>query len=604
MKREFGEVQRPGGETNLKALEWLEKTDSPFFCWIHYYDPHDPYEPPEPFRTEYKDRPYDGEIAYTDTLLGQVLDLLERRKLTDKTIVIVTGDHGEGLGEHHELTHAMFIYDSTLHVPLILKLPRRYSGDIAQTVQLVDIMPTLLDLLAIEKPSVLQGRSLIPLLQHQTLPETTAFSESQYAEIHYGWSPLYGITTDKFKFIQAPKSELFNLKDDPHESNNLHDSLASIAKTSSDRVTELRRKWAPSEAQQQNAAQVDLESQEALKALGYIGGGPSEKMKESGKTIDPKDKIDLVESLHAAFRDMKSNDLDAAQMKVTAITAKDPEIVDAYLLLGMIASKQEKYPEAIRAFQQTLSLRADNIIAIYNLAQVYRKSGDIDRAIDGFKEVLRRDPHYVNAMVNLGQIYSERNQLDIARPYYENAMERYRQMLNSSSTVEAIVSIHDSLSGLYFGQGKIDEAEKEIREILRLNPKHPEAHYNLAQVYEKRGELRMAAEEYQKEIEANPSNFKAYNDLALLLRGTGNFRDAVSLLREAVRLQPENFGVCYLLADSLTQSGGDLQQARELAEKAVRLNPQFRRGYTLLAEIYSKLGMSREAAAASQAAGP
>jgi len=341
-----------------------------------------------------------------------------------------------------------------------------------------------------------------------------------------------------------------------------------------------------------------------LKALGYIGGGPSEKMKESGKNMDPKDKIDLVESLHAAFRDMKANDMDAAQNKVTGIIGKDPEIVDAYLLLGMIASKQEKYPEAIRAFQQTLSLRPDNIIAIYNLAQVYRKSGETEKAIEGFKEVLRRDPHYVNAMVNLGQIYTESNQPEVAAPYYAKAMERYRQMLNSSSTVEAIVSIHDSLSGLYFGQGKIDEAEKEIREILRLSPKHPEAHYNMAQVHEKKAELRKATEEYQKEIQYNPTNFKAYNDLALLLRQTGNFLDSVPVLQDAVRIQPENFGACFLLADSLVQSGGDLQQARTLAEKAVSLNPQFRRGYVLLADIYSKLGMSREAAAANRAAGP
>jgi len=188
-------------------------------------------------------------------------------------------------------------------------------------------------------------------------------------------------------------------------------------------------------------------------------------------------------------------------------------------------------------------------------------------------------------------------------PYYQQAIRRYQQMLQSSGTVDAIASIHDSLSGVYFGQGKLEEAQKEIQEIIRLKPSHPDAHYNLAQIYEKRGMKKEAAEAYQQEIESNPDNFKAYNDLALLLRQEGQHERAIPLLQKAVRIQPDIFGPHYLLAESLLQTGGDLQTARTNAEKAVSLNPGFRRGYLLLAEIYSKLGMTKEAEQARRTAG-
>jgi tetratricopeptide (TPR) repeat protein len=240
-------------------------------------------------------------------------------------------------------------------------------------------------------------------------------------------------------------------------------------------------------------------------------------------------------------------------------------------------------------------------MAIFNLAVVYRKNGETQKAIQGFKEVLRRDPHYVNAMTNLGQIYFEENQPEQGMPYYRMAIERYQQMLQSSTTIDAIVSIHDSLSGVYFGQGKLEEARKEILEILRLKPNHPDANFNLAQIYERQGRIQEAADAYQEEIRQNPENFKAYNDLALLLRKEGQFGLAVPLLQKVVSIQPDQFGPHYLLAETLMQSGGSLEAARASAERAVALNPGFKRGYLLLSEIYSRLGMRKEAEQAHRA---
>lgn len=582
----LGEVQRPGGQTNEVALRWLQQTDAntPFFTWIHYYDPHDPYEPPEPFRTDYAGRLYDGEIAYTDTLVGQVVDTLKSRGLLKKTMIVVAGDHGEGLGQHHEENHGVFLYGEALHVPLIVTLPVRASGKVDQTVELVDVMPTVLDLLQIERPQPVQGRSLVPLMRRDKLPESPALSESLYSEKHYGWSPLYSLMTDSFHFIESPKPELFDVRSDPEENKNLYSPSDPMSKTMKERVQELLQKYAAG-SRQQSSSEVDLESQELLKSLGYIGSGPSEKMKESGKNIDPKDKIGLVENLHSAFGDMRRNQYDSANARIKDIMAADPEMVDAHFLQGMIASKQERYQDAVRAFQDTLQLRPDHLFAIFNLALVFRKTGESDKAMEGFKEVLRQDPHYVYAMVNLAELYAEKKDAEKASEYYHQAIARYEEMLQSSTTVDAIVSIHDTMSGVYFSEGKLDEAQREIEALVKLQPGRPDAHYNLAQIYEKRGDAQKAEEEYRNEIRYNPSNVKAYNDLAVLLWESKQYDRAVPALQELLKLQPDSFAGCYMLADSLLQTGGDLQQARELAERAAQINPQFRRATDLLAEI-------------------
>jgi arylsulfatase A-like enzyme/Tfp pilus assembly protein PilF len=586
----MGEVQRPGGQTNEAALRWMQRTDAkaPFFVWIHYYDPHDPYEPPEPFRTEYSGRLYDGEIAYTDTLVGQVIDALKARGLLKKTIIIVAGDHGEGLGQHHEENHGVFLYGEALHVPLIITLPARAAGKVDQTVELVDVMPTVLDLLQIARPKPVQGRSLVPLMRRGKLPESPALSESLYAEKHYGWSPLYSLMTDSFHFIESPKPELFDVRSDPGENKNLYSPSDPMSKTMRERVQELLQQYAAG-GQQQASAEMDLESQEILKSLGYIGSGPSEKMKESGRNIDPKDKIELVESVHAAFGDMHHNRYDEAKIRIEKIIAADPEMVDAHFLQGMIASKQERYQDAVSAFQDTLKLRPDHLFAVFNLALVFRKTGDSGKAMEGFKEVLRQDPHYVYAMVNLAELYAERKDPEKASEYYHRAIRRYEEMLQSSTTVDAIASIHDTMSGVYFSEGKLDDAQREIEALVRLQPGRPDAHYNLAQIYETRGEAQKAEEEYRNEIRYNPTNMKAYNDLAVLLWESKQFDRAVPALQDLLKLQPDSFAGCYMLADSMLQTGGDLQQARSLAERAVQINPQFRRAAELLAEIKRRL---------------
>ena len=212
-------VQRSGAETIAQTETWLDgrTDDAPFFLWLHLYDPHDPYAPPEPFLSM-SARPYDGEVAYTDALLGGFRQYLEDRGLLDDSLIILTGDHGEGLGDHGELAHGFFIYDSTIHVPLIIRPPGAVSGGrvVDAAVSHVDLYPTVLDAVGIDPPRPVHGQSLMAFVRGGDSPmDREVYSESLYPLLHYGWAPLRSVRTDQYKLISAPRPEVFDLAADP-----------------------------------------------------------------------------------------------------------------------------------------------------------------------------------------------------------------------------------------------------------------------------------------------------------------------------------------------------------------------------------------------------
>ncbi|MDP8297299.1 MAG: sulfatase [Candidatus Orphnella occulta] len=219
------EGERAADKTTAAALEWLEENkEEKFFLWVHYYDPHTVYNPPPPYSEIYKDNLYAGEIAFVDHYIGILLDALKKLGLEDNTIIIFAGDHGEGLGEHQEAQHAVFLYDTTLKVPLIFSYPKKIpqSKVIKEQVRLVDIMPTLLDLVKIKKNKDIQGRSLLKAMRGKArLKAIPAYSESYYAKFHYNWSELQSWRTEEWKYIRSSEPELFNIQEDPLELNNL-----------------------------------------------------------------------------------------------------------------------------------------------------------------------------------------------------------------------------------------------------------------------------------------------------------------------------------------------------------------------------------------------
>ncbi len=237
-------IERRADETLAEVQLWIDKNSAKkFFAWVHFYDPHDPYDPPEPYRSEYTSIPYDGEVAYTDWAVGQLVSKIESAGLMSKTIFVITADHGEGLGEHGESRHGLFIYNSTVHVPLLIRLPGGKNRRVEQLVRHIDLTPTILDLLGVSVPKNIQGASVIPLLKGQEKSERFAYSESLYSSLHYGWAPLESVTSKKYKYIQAPRAELFDLESDFSESTNLAVKNGPLARAMKSELQEIIDKY-------------------------------------------------------------------------------------------------------------------------------------------------------------------------------------------------------------------------------------------------------------------------------------------------------------------------------------------------------------------------
>ncbi len=280
--------RRRGDEVVTDAIRWIEGIDgSPFFLWAHLYDPHKPYDPPEPFRSQHTD-PYIAEIAFADAQIGRVLEALDRRKLMDRTIVVVAADHGESLGDHGERDHGVFVYESVLRVPLIVRAPNLPPRRIADVVRLVDVMPTVLDLLAVPHPPS-DGMSLAAMLRGEPRGvELDAYSESRYP-LRFGWSPLRALRAGRHKLIEAPRPELYDLDRDPFEQRNIYDERRGLALALAQRLATFE----PGRAATHSDDAVDplppAELQQRLAALGYIGSGALRPPSGHGNLPDPKD---------------------------------------------------------------------------------------------------------------------------------------------------------------------------------------------------------------------------------------------------------------------------------------------------------------------------
>jgi choline-sulfatase len=283
-----GGAQRRGSAVIDDAIRWLTKVgDSPFFLWAHLYDPHRPYEAPEPFASRHD--PYVAEIAYADSQIGRLLHALDERALRDRVIVIVTADHGESLREHREIDHGIFLYESVLRVPLIVRAPGVAPRRIADLVRLTDVMPTILDLLRLPLPA-LDGTSLVDVMRGHGGPELEGYAESLYPERH-GWAPLFSLRSNRFKFIDAPQAELYDLQRDPFEQQNILNQRRELAAALQARLrTQVRR--APSTAAK---GQGDDELRARLAALGYVAGRAPE-TRTGAFLPDPKNCTGMFES--------------------------------------------------------------------------------------------------------------------------------------------------------------------------------------------------------------------------------------------------------------------------------------------------------------------
>jgi choline-sulfatase len=387
-------IQRPANEVLDRALPWIaQQHDAPFFAWIHLYDAHSPYRPPEPFGSRYRDHPYNGEIAFADSQVGRLIAQLRSTGAYDRTIVVVIGDHGESLGDHGESAHGFFVYDSVTHVPLVIRAPFSLTGHrrVADPVRTVDVMPTVLELLGVAPPGGMAGTSLAPLMTGARRElGLDAYSEAMYPLHHYGWSDLRALRSGRFKVIDAPRPELYDIERDPGESTNLFAERQALGDRMIAQLRTMEAAFARTTASLP-AVDVDPEARERLAALGYVGSFVASASDPRTGRADPKDKIALFNKLGEATELSKDRaDGDEAGFRrvidlLHEVATADPQVIDAWFMLGTQYLQHGEPARAIEYFKRSLSLKPDYDLAVFNLAQAYRRLGDDEAALAGFE---------------------------------------------------------------------------------------------------------------------------------------------------------------------------------------------------------------------------
>ncbi|HEY7161425.1 MAG TPA: sulfatase-like hydrolase/transferase, partial [Acidobacteriota bacterium] len=507
-------VSRRADETELEVEPWLRKnSDQKFFLWVHYYDPHDPYDPPEPYKTEYASAPYDGEIAYTDHVFGKLYDLLDELQLKEKTIVVMTGDHGEGLGDHKEQTHSIFIYNATQHVPLMIRLPKIKPKRIKGVVSHIDLVPTILEWLGIQPDQKIQGKSLIPLIAGKDHSSRSAYSESIFPQLHYGFSPLKRITTEQYEYIDAPKPELYDSLNDPGELKNLINEKSEIAKALHKQLDEILKSSQSAAKQTQT---MDPETEEKLRAMGYVGtivAGTPETLK-----IDPKDKIDLLESISQAHQALTKKNFPLVVEMTTRILEQDPNIVDAHYLLASAYLSLNENEKALPEMMRIIQLKPDHSQTLYNLGFYYQLKGDLNEAEKWYLQLLKVVPEHLSACLNLVDVYRRKNEPEKAKVYLAKIVASYEKALKETEVAENRADLLEKLAQAYFASGDLDQSEKTLQQVNELMPNRPMIHFHMGAIYQQRNEFDKAIAEFQAESKISPNDFRIFFNLGVLYR--------------------------------------------------------------------------------------
>jgi len=403
--RRWGRLERRAMDVVGRAKKWLQAHPAgPRFLWVHLYDPHDPYIPPPPFSITYRDHPYDGEIAYADSALLHLLNFLQSQHGYAGALIVVVGDHGEGLGEHREETHGTFLYDATLHVPLIVKLPAAQSAGtlVAGQVRTTDILPTVLDLLHIGAGVSFDGESLQPLWLGKDAADRPAWSETDYP-LGFGWAPLRAMRAGGAKLVEAPRPEFYDLHSDPSE-------IANRYEPWNPKVQQLRELMADVQArlprhEKNSSGAVSPATIAQLRALGYLGGASSApNLAEPSLLPDPKDEIEVQNLLHRAMLAAEDRDPRQARQTLDELLRREPDFPAGLMQLGQIEMQALNYRQAAEAFRKAGQARPGDALAAFHEGEAWEREGDLDAARSALEQSLQFAPQQFEARLLLGRV--------------------------------------------------------------------------------------------------------------------------------------------------------------------------------------------------------
>lgn len=585
---DLGGVQRPADQVMDAALAWLEnRQQDPFFAWIHLYDAHTPYEPPEPFLSEYRPRGlaglYDGEIAFADQQLGRLLSWLQGRGLDKKTVLVVIGDHGEGLGSHGEGTHGYFVYDYVMHVPFLVATPFRELRGVRvdSQVSAVDAFPTVLALAGIDAATKVHGRSLLPVMfQPRTEASAQAYGESLTPNLQFGWSPLHSLRSTRYKLIKAPRPELYDLSEDPEETTNVFERRPAVAR---DLMQDLERlidetgRGAPTP----ETADLDKETLERLAALGYVGTAASRTGDTSQPLADPKDKLGIYSAVLRAGELIAKDQHAAAAENLEAALREEPRMPQALLMLGASYAELGRNKEAKAQFDLVLKDDPHSVQALIGMASLLLEEGRTDDVITLCKQTLSLDERNAQAHTLLGEVYAGQEKPGEALPHFEKAMEIQPKLTR----------IRLNLAGCLTELEQYGRAEALLKEIIKEHPRFPFAQFNLGLLYEGQGRLEQARSAYAAEVSAQPLQFKARFNLGKVLFKLGDQAGSLEQMREVTRIAPKQPEGYLFLARGLLQQSAPIEDVQVLVEKGLSLarTPDLKAlGWLLLADVFNR----------------
>lgn len=487
-----------------RAMDWLERraqrqgSAGRFLMWVHYYDPHFPYDPPEPFRSRYPKSLYAGEVAYTDDQIGRLLKGFPERNLLDDTLVVLIADHGESLGDHGEYTHGVFLYDSTVRVPLIVAGPGVPAGHVVnQQVRSIDVMPTIVDFLGVSPGGQVHGVSLMPaIVEGKGVRSNYCYMETLYPKTTMGWSELRGMRTDEWKLVVAPKPELYQIAQDRSESHNLVSKRPAEADQLQKKVWEVA--GPPENLGELKPQPIDEERRRELQALGYVGAG-SRTLRIDMSGPDPKDRVEVLEALERAADAMNHDRFGAAVPSLERIVRRDSTNPLIYKQLGLCFQSLKQFDRAERTYREAIQNKADSDDTHAELGEIYVRRGDLARAVESMEHAARLNPTNLTNLVNMAMAY-----LHLNRP---------------------------------------SETERALRAALTQNQRHAGAHNVFGILEIQRGREGEARAHFVKAIESDPELAEPYMNLGLLAQNAGDAKSAISYYKKFLRkAKPDQYG--------------------------------------------------------------
>jgi choline-sulfatase len=526
-------AERRANEVADAAMRWLaldaggENRRAPFFAWLHFYDPHAPYDPPKPLADRFADRPYDGEIAFTDSQIGRILDALRAAGHDQDTVVMVLADHGEGLGDHRELTHAVLIYESTMRVPFIIAGPGVPPGRVVRArVATVDVMPTALVTLGVQPDGDLIGRDLGPLMNGRSIPSDPIYAESLFGRLNCHWAALRGWVRDDWKLINGSEPELYNLADDPSEQRNLATEQPDRVKRMSDELQRAMQRLAPGGDRAQPRA-VTAEQEERLRSLGYTAGSGGGGALDDPRLPNPRTHVELYDRLQAA-----------TMARGAALARAFDEV------------------------QEITKLDASNPFAFGTLASMAYRHGSLLMAAQAFARALELDPDRPGVRQNYGKLLRELER------YNDSERELRLAVAQSEDDPRARVNLAETLIAMR----KNDEAAQLLDAVLAKVPADPEALGVKGRLLAAQGRVTEALPYFEKATAAT-SDPEPSIELARVYLAAGDPGRAAKAATEALRKSAGHPWAMAVLGDALVRDG-QRASGLEYLNRALSIGPR------------------------------